>query len=485
MANQKIPLIFRVLTLFAFLSLAGASPHHTESLAIPDQVSLSQNNALSTLIQRESLYFMPGIGLDLKTGMPFDNLRIRKDTGSIKAIGRYSAPSKLSLSIPFLLNVIQKHPDFDKVPLTSEQAASTLEISLRTLLAFQKKHPDYQGFFPWFQIQSHGALTPQSARIPSLDNGELSWALAAVQASLEKSEKPSHRKLAAMAKTILAKQSYAFFVNSDSGKMTGELLRKPKSQTWLGSSYELNDMYEGILAILWGILHGQVSEKVWDGIPIVPVDYVTAEGKKITLIQGFRASFHELWAAAYLPMMESPLAPFYKNYLEAQIDYAERKNLPGFLSTAYEPYGVYRQIGIPEAASHPVERDDVAVVYATAMGMLIDAAKSQPWLEKICRHPGILTPYGAVESVDAQKGAGDILTADGKGMTLLAVSGGIVGPIKDYLSSHKVPGTQMTMEKKLQQLLARKYRQLMIRKRAEMREKKTAQKKYFPPTKRI
>ena len=37
------------------------------------------------VIPNESLYFQPGIGLDLKSGMPYDHLRIRLDKGQIYA----------------------------------------------------------------------------------------------------------------------------------------------------------------------------------------------------------------------------------------------------------------------------------------------------------------------------------------------------------------------------------------------------------------
>ncbi|MDP8216668.1 MAG: hypothetical protein P9L98_05065 [Candidatus Kaelpia imicola] len=171
--------------------------------------------------------------------------------------------------------------------------------------------------------------------------------------------------------------------------------------------------------------------------------------------------------------MDSKLAPLYENFLYAQADFAHKNGLPGFLSTVYDSKGSYRQMGVPEIAAQPVDRSDVAVGFATAMAMLIDRRIGAIWLNNFYNFPGVLTQTGAVESVGSD-GYADIFTADGKGMTILASTGGVVSEVELYLKNNFVPGTDITMYDRFVQLLDSKYEQMM-----EMRENQTI----YTPTK--
>jgi len=179
--------------------------------------------------------------------------------------------------------------------------------------------------------------------MPSLDNGQLSWALATVVAGLEDSELESDRSLAAMAQSILLCQNYRIFYNSEKKLLHGTIQYDDETGQWYGDqTYYLNDMFEGTMAVLWAVLHGQIPEDAWYNLAIPTSEYTTAQGETITTLSGFRASFHEHWALGFLPVMDSALAPLYQNFLYTQADYARKNNLPGFLSTAYDPHGVYR-----------------------------------------------------------------------------------------------------------------------------------------------
>jgi hypothetical protein len=219
-------------------------------------------------------------------------------------------------------------------------------------------------------------------------------------------------------------------------------------------------MFEGTLAVLWGVLNGQIPQEAWDNLAIPTIEYITAHDEKITTLAGFRASFHEHWALAYLPFMSSALAPLYQNYLYAQADHARRNHLPGFLSTAYDPKGVYRQMGVPSIAYNPVDRSDVVVLFATAMAMLISPTVGAAWLIKLYSFKNFVSPFGAYESV-GRDGYADIFTADAKGMTLLAASGGVVDEINKYLNERTVPRTSIPMNVKLIELLHAKYKQML------------------------
>ncbi|MBP6993607.1 MAG: hypothetical protein KBC90_18985, partial [Spirochaetes bacterium] len=122
--------------------------------------------------------------------------------------------------------------------------------------------------------------------------------------------------------------------------------------------------------------------------------------------------------------------------------------------------GVYRQMGVPSIAYNPVDRSDVAVLYATAMSMLISPTVGAAWLAKLYAFKDFVTPYGGYESV-GRDGYADIFTADAKGMTLLASSGGVVDEINKYLGERTVPRTGIPMNVKLIELLHAKYKQML------------------------
>lgn len=436
----------------------------------PDFYALSQTLPLSdaarifleeTLIPNESIYFQPGIGMDPKTGMPYDHIRIRLKENLLSEVGNYTAASKLSLFIPFLLKVIQKDPYYRQVKLSPKEAAEKLKQTLKTLLTFIEKYPDYGGFLPWVDIRPNGTIAPATTKVPSLDNGQLTWALAAVVASFEDSPNPAMLKISGMAQAILQKQNYRKFYDSKLKLLHGTIQYDTETRTWSGdTTYYLNDMFEGTLAVLWGVLQGQIPEETWDNLAIPTIEYVTRHGETITTLSGFRASFHEHWALAFLPIMSSALAPLYQNYLYAQADHASRGHLPGFLSTAYDPKGTYRQMGIPSIAYNPVDRSDVAVLFATAMAMLISPTIGASWLIKFYSFKNFVTPYGGYESV-GREGYADIFTADAKGMTLLAASGGVVDEVNKYLNERTVPKTGIPMYVKLIELLHLKYKKML------------------------
>lgn len=444
--------------LLFFLTLSVPAPaQETHPLPLSGDLSRFINNEL---MPTESQYFQPGVGLDPLTGMPFDHIRVRLKSGMLGEMGNYTAASKLSLSIPFLLKVIQRRPEFRKVKMKPDEAEKILKRTLQTLLKYTHDYPDYEGFLPWVDIRPNGTIAPANTKVPSLDNGQMTWALAAVVAGLENSSSAGQREIAALAAKILSIQNYRKFYDEKAGLLNGTIQKDPVSGEWVrDQTYFIDDMFEGILAVLWGVLNGQVPEEAWYNLKIPTVDYITENGEKATTFKGFRASFHEHWALGYLPVMDSSLSQLYRNYLYVQSDYANKRGLPGFLSTAYDACGTYRQMGIPEISQNPVDRSDVSVVFATAMAMLISPRVGAAWLKKIYTFQNVVNRFGAVESVGTD-GYADIFTADAKGMTLLAASGGVINETRDYLMSRSVPRSGVPMYAKLMELLHAKYKQM-------------------------
>ncbi|HRZ86703.1 MAG TPA: hypothetical protein P5287_02690 [bacterium] len=378
----------------------------------------------------------------------------------------YTASSKEAVHIAYLLGIATSKPALAGVklePAGEEQAAlssrglpcNDITVAKLRLIRKLQTHKQYGKMLPWVGIGPDGTITPKSDFIPSLDNGEASWSIAAIIGGLGGEKDPLSQELVALAGEVLKLHDYAPFFNRSTGLLYAEI---NKDMTQKGG-YELNDMCEGTMAVLWAVLHGQVPESAWDNIKITTVPYVTAGGETIDALQGYRGSLHELWPLGWLPLMDSPLAPLYKNHMYAQLDLANRRGLPGVGATCYTING-YRQIGPFALASMPGDREDVATAYATAMLMLIDREVGAKWFANLYAYPGMSGNYGIVESV-APDGYGNILTTDSKGLIITSLMGGLKKEVKEYLTSRTVPGTNVTMYDRMKELLARKYRQLM------------------------
>lgn len=413
------------------------------------------------LIPKEAQYFAPGFGMDGRSGMPYDHVRIRPKKGILGEIGNYTAASKLSLSIPFLLGVADRKPAYRFVKMKPEEAEGLLERTLKTLITYHKEYPVYGGFLPWVDIRPNGKIAPANTKIPSLDNGQMTWGLVAVISVWKDSENKKHREIARLAQQVLDQHNYSMFLDPKTNMLYGTIQKAATSDEWMGDkSYYLNDMFEGTMAVLWGVLNRQIPEDAWYNLAIPTMEYQTKKGEKITTFTGFKASFHEHWGVGFLPWMETPLAPLYENHLFVQADFANRKGIPGFLSTAYDPRGTYRQMGVPDISVNPVDRDDVAVLFATAMGMLISPGVGAEWTKNLYKFGELTSKFGAVESVGPD-GYADIFTADAKGMTLLSASGGLAKEIKNYLMKTNVPGTDISMYAKWIELVQGKYIQML------------------------
>lgn len=451
-SGARLPVFLFSLLLITAAFISAPLPAQAADIPPPGYSREAWRFVREQLIPMESAYFQPGIGLDVHSGMPYDHIRVRKSTGHLAEVGRYTAASKISLSIAYLLNVLIENPAYDFAAMDPHQAQEYLSRSLRALSEFNQQHPQYRGFFPWMQIRRNGDLWPANRKIPSLDNGQLTWSLAAVVGALERSPRNDWQQLAKQAQQLIDAQDYALFLDPDRRRMHGTVALDDQGRINGDASYFLADMYEGTLAVLWAVLHDYADERVWDGLPLHTVGIEFGSGETLRAMLGFRGSFHEHWALAYLPFMQSNLAPLYHNFLRAQAEHAAAQGIPGFLTTAYDSQGVYRQMGVKVVASAAVDRQDVAVSFATAMGFLIDAEATLPWMRAYVAMPRMQQSYGILESVGAD-GYADIYTPDAKGMTLLAAGGGLQNPIDQYLSRRRLADSEVTLAKRLLQLM--------------------------------
>jgi hypothetical protein len=99
-------------------------------------------------------------------------------TGEPLTSHQFTAPSKESIHVALLAKVL----DGDKNAQIFYNVSEALDIltkKIATYEDFNKKYPGFGGFFPWMTV--NGSKVDPSPdwvnKVPSLDNGELFWAM--------------------------------------------------------------------------------------------------------------------------------------------------------------------------------------------------------------------------------------------------------------------------------------------------------------------
>ena len=91
---------------------------------------------------------------------------------------QFTAASKESIHIAILAKVLDEDP-LAQLIYTKNEALDMLTKKIDTYEKFDKQYPGFGGFLPWLSVVD-GVVTPTydwTNRVPSLDNGELFWAM--------------------------------------------------------------------------------------------------------------------------------------------------------------------------------------------------------------------------------------------------------------------------------------------------------------------
>lgn len=488
--------LFSVLIVFLFISgvlSCFGSEGHVRAGAKPRQDLTDQDLYLITVLQHIANYSRPGMGVDEKTGLPLDHVRVDPESNITWGRGMYTAASKVAPYLLFLLKVYQGEGYYAHIHLIpTESELSVLERmsappNNQTLAIARMQRAldtiedmisrDEQagiklgGMMAWASIYPDGTVRRDKDLVPLLDNGLLSWAYAAILGALEEEKWPMAQNLRTKVQKLLDQQDYSLFHDPDRAQFFGEIDVK----TGKGNpGYYLEQMWtEDLLAVMWALLKTPMSSedrlKAWDRLKCNIAEWTTSGGEVIDLPVGYIGSNHEiLWTLALLPVRQTPLFPLFYNSQFAHADFAAQNRIPGFLSTGYDSVGAYMKMGLPAMAEHPesIQRTDCAVVFATAGGMIADPVTTRDWLYKLIKEQHLLSDYGPLEAV-GPGGRADILSADAQYMTALLLGGGVGRDVTKYLAANKVAAGEATCLSAFSGLMQRSQLSILARLKIE------------------
>ena len=477
-----------------FLSIVSAfaepavAPRSSSTSLKEGAGAAAAEDPLLTALKGIASYARPRVGIDEQTFLPVDHLRIDPASGLTYGRCMYCSASAIGPYLLFLLKVYEgKGPyananlialrseveDLKARSVTADNKTLALARILRTLdtigeVIERDEVSGVQflgGLLAWVSINPDGKAMRDKDLVPLLDNGILNWSYAAILAALDGKQDPLEKAVTEKIGSLLARQKLDLFLDREKGRFFGEINVK----TGIGNpDYYLRRFWtEDMVAVLWALLHTPMPEeerlKIWDNLEAKTTEWTTLAGETIDVPLGYTASNHELLPAfLFLPVRSLPLYTCFWNSQFAQADFAIRQKNPGFLAVGYDSLGAYSKMGIRQISEYPqyIQRDDCAVVFATAPAALCEPAAGLAWLRKLIAGQNLTTRYGPVESAGPE-GRADIIAADSQFRTAAILGGGVREEIRKYLQTHNVAGTQTRCIDYVRELFARKEAQVL------------------------
>lgn len=410
----------------------------------------------------ENAYF--SIARDEKTQLMYDGYNLHEDTGLIKDVRFWSAPSKESLDLGICIKalggdekaalVVSKNNPSDAKKI----AADILKKKMDSYMKFYKENPGYGGFLPWVYVD--GEIRPAKGwegQLPGLDNGEWVWSVLAAEKALRKAGFKDIADHYGKYGDILKSKLTDIFYDKEAGKIRADV--KVVSPESPDSKYEtqidvpgkcayLSDFHEGLMLILSVLLLGKDMpekevERVWKN-----VDTKRVETKYGTTWEAWCGSTHESWAYLFLPYRDIPnYKDLFRIREKIRTQNSAARQYPGRAASTNEPggNGYLSACGIEGIGTMEPEHNDVFATYG-AFGLLFEFSDKPAqgnyglaWLLNMLKANKMQGPLGGGESAtnDGKK-ACCVKTVDGTFPNLLAMMGGIEKETSEMMKDYGI-----------------------------------------------
>jgi len=291
--------------------------------------------------------------------------------------------------------------------------------------------PGCGGFINWVWVDDDGFVWQHEKKvkgIPSLDNGQMAWAMIAARQVL--GEK-GHTDLAARYQTqidVMKAEATKLFWNGKRCATSANVKDKKKAAgAKLKQKGQLRDPFEGELMImfmdllaegltdanrarLWKKVKNGVFRKTYNGPdpddldPNCPDEFPGP----ITVEAGWRFSAHEEWKFLVLPYLNNPeTRALQQNNERARSWDAHLRGLGGMMAAAYRPKAdggmpMYMDtLGIQSVSygyPEPAKSDLVVSPYGSFPLILADRGMGLAWHRATAARPKMQSPYGTVEA---------------------------------------------------------------------------------------
>ncbi len=388
-----------------------------------------------------------------ESGLTYDGWNLDAETGIPASARDFSAASKECLDLGVCIKALRGDPviarvvspsDPDKAP---EVAAEILGKKLKSYQKYQEQFPGFAGHVTWFR--SGEEMTPLGEwkqAVPTLDMGEMAWALLLAEWALKKG---GHDELAAGYKEYndkLQSKAKEILFEPKSGGVRGHVqISDPKdpNATYSGDGIMTGEhgVHEGQMIVsymtLFGGLTQQQQDHIWDDIEMKRVEH-----RYGTTWEGYWGSPHEEWAHLFLPYHDvSGFEDLFRIREKIRSNNAADRDYPGFAASAHHPTEdkYMSAAGVEAIGSQKLEFQNTYTPYG-AFPMLLQFAGELSgnvglaWLHNMLVGPKLQGPMGAGESGDnAGTGAAHVKTIDVSFTNLLAMSGGLQVETREML----------------------------------------------------
>lgn len=344
--------------------------------------------------QEQNAKFIEAL-IDPQLQLPYDAVYVRED-GSLNYPYGCTTATEIGFWLDYLTLVAKG--DIKVSNLSPDEALTRLETALQNVRKLQQD-PDknWNGFLFKYNFKT-GAIDKMAC---IYDNGNFAASLATVIGAFIDETDSDKKDIANLAQEILnaMKPGFQALYNRRAGLMWGNY-RKGHYMNILGS--------EGRLGVLMAIIAGDVNPGVWRNLRDGIRSYELSNGQIAKFLAPYEGAFQLYFPLMFVPEDEwsQEFAISHNNYAAAQIDYANKTNLPGFRSACANPYQPYRYtyapgVGIPGTSRVRISRNDIGATHATAFLNLIDPEKAMKMfqeLEKFTQNK-IWGPYGMFDSI--------------------------------------------------------------------------------------
>lgn len=251
---------------------------------------------------------------------------------------------------------------------------STLKTKLKSYELFDNRYPGFGSLLPWFKVEDEGAelLWDWPNRIPSLDNGQLIWALIGLEQVLREKNigidlaNTIEAKIKKISKTVIP-----LFYEGNGLVRCVTTIKDIYENPLNVSNYEtegfcyLDDPYEGELMDLfmdmmadWKMFGypNNEREKIWIAKrpKLRAVKYRSKNFGDILVEEGYWYSAHEKWKYLVLPYLDIPVnRQVFLNGERARLINSVENGIPGLYASV----------------TQPVKRGDYNPNYASACGI--------------------------------------------------------------------------------------------------------------------
>lgn len=417
-----------------------ASKYSAEELKTSDQRSAA---FLDDYLRHEAAFFAKA--RHPESGLTYDGWDLDSTSGQPVSARTFSAASKECLDLGLCVKALYGDPMISKVVSPDdpnkapEVAADILAKKLKSFQAYRQEYPGFAGQVTWFHSgESMRPVEGWKDAIPTLDMGEMAWALLLAEKALRDTGREELSEGYKSYNEGIQSKALEMLYEPKSGGIRGHVsISDPKSADAVYSGDGImtgeHGVHEGQMIISYMTLFGGMDEKardrVWDGIEMKRLEHSAG-----TTWQGFWGSPHEEWAHLFLPYQEvEGFRDLFRIREKIRSQNAVERGYPGFAASAHHPteHRYMSAAGVEGINSQPLEFQNTYTPYG-AFPMLLQFAGELSgnvglaWLHNMLQGPKLQGPFGAGESGDNQgTGAAPVKTIDVSFTNLLAISGGL------------------------------------------------------------